>query len=149
MRSWIESFFRSLTVEACLMIPFVASFIPGTVNWTLVCFLTRSSVKLWLVREELWRSNGGEAWSRLSTAKISNVWWCHYISSLYLKFPSTTNIREDMCSVHTCHHVVQQKENATLCILTEISLDNTFTIPNETLMNYTSRSVLYPLPSET
>ncbi|CAF2243712.1 unnamed protein product [Brassica napus] len=65
------------------------------------------------------------------------------------EFPSTTNIREDMCSVHTCHHVVQQKENATLCILTEISLDNTFTIPNETLMNYTSRSVLYPLPSET
>ena len=53
------------------------------------------------------------------------------------------------CCVHTCHHVVQQKENATLCILTEISLDNTFTIPNETLMNYTSRSVLYPLPSET
>ncbi|CAN6819869.1 unnamed protein product, partial [Brassica oleracea var. botrytis] len=54
--------------------------------------------------------------------------------------------RQDMCSVHTCHHVIQQMQNATLVlILTEISLDNTFKTPNEALLNYTSRSVSYPL----
>ncbi|KAF3510104.1 hypothetical protein F2Q69_00009890 [Brassica cretica] len=54
--------------------------------------------------------------------------------------------RQDMCSVHTCHHVIQQMQNATLVlILTEISLVNTFKTPNEALLNYTSRSVSYPL----
>lgn len=43
--------------------------------------------------------------------------------------------RHVFCTV-TCHHLVQQKQNATLVLLlTEISFDNTFIIPSEALPN--------------